>query len=171
MEFIQYNTLTKEKKKVKYPRLDLQPIVGLPENIKYYVTVSTEQPTFNKDLQYLISTEELTTEYYLNYTHLLINKKDWIVKDLYSDINEIRNLKLEELQNLTREISDILNICKNIYIELNPQLIDLINYSRIRLNEVKNVIINKTEISELSNYTIYTDEAHMLISTFKSYII
>ena len=54
MRVIRYNTLTKDRTEMEYPRNDIsEPIIGLDSNIKIYLTIIEEQPPYNLVTEYL----------------------------------------------------------------------------------------------------------------------
>jgi hypothetical protein len=76
------------KNNVPYPRAEVEPIVGLDSDLRWYIIDEQERPPFDPSAEKLIRTEELTNDPHPIYTDFLA----------YSITYEIQPLTNEELE-------------------------------------------------------------------------
>jgi len=100
MNFIFYNTKTGIGTRKKYPRKDLEPIIGLSEDIKIYVIIEENQPRYDNNQYYLEKTESYTEEIYDNYEHIFIYRISW---------KPIEHPKPKIINNLNKSLGDYLD--------------------------------------------------------------
>jgi hypothetical protein len=136
---------------------------NLYKNIFNHITDSNEEPKitnilFDKDIY--ISSKNIKTNLYSTYNQYYYNNID-IIKDIYSDIDNINNI----IFNINKELSD------NINEKELENCINKINYNinfNIKVPECEdNDISNETELSNIYNIYVYLCNLEDIISKKK----
>lgn len=92
MMFYRINTDTSEKRKVKYPRNDYNPIYNIDSNIKYYAIVESEKPLHDSRTHRLVVHEDVIDEAWDGHDHIGVYNISYSVEQLPNDVI-IQNLK------------------------------------------------------------------------------
>jgi hypothetical protein len=78
---------------IKYPRHDMKPVIGLADNIEFYI-IKENIPVYDNLIQYIsFDNYELTNNYDLTYPHLKIALKNYIINDIPVEIDRIKNIE------------------------------------------------------------------------------
>jgi len=77
MDFIFYNTKTGVGVTKKYPRNDLEPIIGLSDDIKIYLILEERIPSYDQNRYFIKKNESYTDEIYENHEHIFIYRISW----------------------------------------------------------------------------------------------
>jgi len=86
MNIILYNKITKERIFKKYPRNDLEPIVGLSDDIIVYYVIESDKPNYDNRTHSLKFNEIWSDDIYEDKEHIKICYKNYYLSQLPNEI-------------------------------------------------------------------------------------